>query len=59
MSYVQLTAKERYVIYHLRLYRLSIREIAHRLGRAHSTISRELKRNAPAISSWVYWHEGK
>ena len=58
MSYVQLTSEDRYVIYHLTLYRLSVREIARRLGRSHSTISRELKRNAPAIASWVYWHEG-
>lgn len=54
MPYVQLTSEERYVIYHLTLYRLSVREIARRLGRSHSTISRELKRNAPAIASWVY-----
>lgn len=58
MSYVQLTSEERYVIYHLKLYRLSVREIARRLGRAHTTISRELQRNAPAVSSWVYWHQG-
>jgi IS30 family transposase len=58
MSYVQLTSEERYVIYHLKLYRLSLREIGRRLGRSHTTISRELKRNGPIISSWVYWHQG-
>ncbi|MDA1108047.1 MAG: IS30 family transposase [Proteobacteria bacterium] len=58
MPYVQLTSAERYVIYHLKLYRLSLREIGRRLGRSHATISRELKRNGPAISSWVYWHQG-
>lgn len=58
MSYVQLTSEERYVIYHLKLYKLSLREIARRLGRHHSTISRELKRNGPIISTWVYWHQG-
>lgn len=58
MSYVQLTSEERYVIYHLTLYKLSLREISRRLGRSHSTISRELKRNAPAIPIWVYWHAG-
>ena len=57
MSYVQLTSEERYVIYHLVLYRLSLREIGRRLGRSHTTIGRELKRNGPAISSWVYWHQ--
>ena len=49
MPYVQLTSEERYVIYHLKLYKLSQREIARRLGRHHSTISRELKRNGPAF----------
>ena len=58
MSYAQLTSEERYVIYHLKLYRLSLREIARRLGRHHSTISREIKRNGPIISTWVYWHQG-
>ena len=58
MSYVQLTSEERYVIYHLKLYKLSLREIARRLDRHHSTISREIKRNGPIISSWVYWHQG-
>lgn len=58
MSYVQLTSEERYVIYHLKLYRLSLREIARRLGRHHTTISRELKRNGPIVPSWPYWHQG-
>lgn len=58
MSYLQLTSGERYVIYHLKLFKLSLREIARRLGRHHSTISRELRRNGPVCSSWVYWHEG-
>ena len=58
MSYVQLTSEERYVIYHLKLFKLTLREIARRLGRHHSTISREIKRNGPIISTWVYWHQG-
>ena len=58
MSYMQLTSEERYVIYHLKLFKLTLREIARRLGRHHSTISREIKRNGPIISTWVYWHQG-
>ncbi len=58
MSYTQLTSEERYVIYHLKLYRLSLREIGRRLGRSHTTISRELKRNGQGISSCDYWHQG-
>jgi transposase, IS30 family len=57
MSYIQLTSEERYVIYHLRLCQLSLREIARRLNRSHSTISREVRRNGPARPEWVYWHE--
>jgi len=55
VSYVHLTLQERYVIHHLVLYRLSMREIARRLQRSPSTISRELKRNGRHHS--CYWHE--
>ncbi|MGH8672025.1 MAG: IS30 family transposase [Burkholderiales bacterium] len=54
MSSNQLTLKERYVIYHLKLYGLSYREIGRRLGRHHSTISREVLRNGPKFPGWVY-----
>lgn len=57
MSYTQLTANERYVIYHLKLCKFSLREIARRLGRHHTTISREIERNGPVVPTWVYWHE--
>ena len=46
MSYTQLSADERLELYQLRqLSNLSMRAIARQLGRSHSTISRELKRN--------------
>src|ERR1700693_5937698 len=55
MSYVQLTLEERFVIYQLKLFKLGVREIARRLNRHHSTISRELKRNGPRYPGGVYW----
>lgn len=55
MSYTHLTEKDRYVIYHLVVFGLSLREIGRRLGRHHTTISREIKRN---WHGWGrYWHE--
>lgn len=54
MSYVQLTLEERFVIYHLRVIELGVREIARRLNRHHSTISRELKRNGPRDLGALY-----
>lgn len=57
MPYTHLTLKERYVIYHLQLCRLSIREIARRLQRSHTTISREIQRNKRDTSSVVYVDE--
>lgn len=54
MSYTHLTANDRYVIYHLIVFGLSYREIGRRLGKHHTTIGREVKRN------WKYpgryWH---
>lgn len=56
MSYLHLSLKERYVIYHLVLYGLSCREIGRRLDRHHTTISREVKRNRPTYADdAVYW----
>ncbi len=54
MSYQHLSEKERYVISHLQ-YDYSIREIARRLDRNHSTISREFKR-AKARHPWTTYH---
>ena len=46
---------ERYVISHLRSA-FSLLEIARRLGRHHSTISREIRRNGPKYPGGVYWY---
>jgi transposase, IS30 family len=43
--HAQITLEERYAIMALRKQRYSIRAVAHELGRAPSTISRELRRN--------------
>lgn len=57
MSYNHLTEKDRYVISHLKLAKFSLREIARRLGRHHTSISREIKRNGPTYSpDAVYWY---
>ena len=50
MSYTHLSSKERYVISHLVLHGLSLREISRRLQRHHTTISREIKRNRPTYA---------
>ncbi len=44
MSYTHLTEQERYVISHLKVAKFSLREIARRINRHHTTVSRELKR---------------
>jgi transposase, IS30 family len=46
MSYVQLTLYERFATYQFNLAGFGVRDIARRLKRHHSTISRELRRNA-------------
>lgn len=46
MKYQQLDQEERFRIAALRIERLGVREIARRLGRSASTISREVRRNA-------------
>jgi IS30 family transposase len=58
MSYCHLSSEERYVIAHLVLYDLSLREIGRRIHRHPSTISREIKRNRPTYADdAVYWYE--
>jgi IS30 family transposase len=56
MSYHHLSEKERYVISHLQ-YSFSMREIARRLGRHHSTISREFKRAKKRHPWTTYYYD--
>lgn len=56
MSYEHLSEKDRYVISHLKVAKFSLREIARRIGRHHTTVSREIKRNGPRYSGGVYWY---
>jgi IS30 family transposase len=58
MAYTHLTENERYVITHLTCSGLSLREIARRIDRHHSTVSREIKRNDdPVYADTVYWYD--
>ena len=56
MPYQHITRQERYEISHLKLAKFSIRAIARKLGRSHSTIIRELRRNRSGADH-VYWYE--
>jgi len=56
MSYHQLTEQERYVIGHMRMAGFTLRTIGDRIGRHHSTVSRELRRNAPDYGG-PYWYD--
>lgn len=53
MSYTHLTLQERFGISHLKSS-VSLRAIGRRLGRSHTSISRELKRNGSAVPDLVY-----
>jgi IS30 family transposase len=57
MPYKHLTENERYVISHLSVAKFSIREIARRIKRDHTTVSRELKRNGPEYDCTIYWYD--
>jgi IS30 family transposase len=58
MPYTHLTENERYVISHLTCACFSLREIARRIKRHHTTVSRELKRNDDSVyEDTVYWYD--
>ncbi len=56
MSYTHLTRQERFDIRHLRSS-VSLREIGRRLGRSHTSIGRELKRNGAVSPDLAYQPE--
>ena len=52
------TPKEQYVIAHMAIAGFSLREIGRRLGRCHTSISREIRRNRPTYADdAVYWYD--
>jgi len=57
MPYTHITENERYVISHLTCAGFSLRKIARRINRHHTTVSRELKRNGPDYDCTVYWYD--
>lgn len=58
MPYHHFTVNEQYVIAHLTIAGYSQREIGRRLGRHHTSISREIKRNRPTYAEdAVYWYD--
>jgi transposase, IS30 family len=52
MSYRHFTAKERHMLMYLLHWKLSYREIGRRLGRHHTTIAREVKRNGRRMGNY-------
>jgi IS30 family transposase len=57
MPYTHFTVKERYVISHMHMEGFSLRAIGRRLGRDHTSIMREIKRNRPTYADdAVYWY---
>jgi len=57
MPYHHLSEEDRYVISHLTMAGYSHREIGRRIGRSHTSISREIKRNGPTYPGIApYWY---
>jgi len=57
MPYTHLTQNERYVISHMKMAGFSLRAIGRRLGRDHTSIMREIRRNRPTYADdAVYWY---
>jgi transposase, IS30 family len=58
MPYHHFTPEEQYVISHMAMAGFSLRAIGRRLGRHHTSISREIKRNRPTYADdAVYWYD--
>lgn len=58
MPYHHLSEEDRYVISHLTIAGYSQREIGRRIGRSHTSISREIKRNGPKYRDMApYWYD--
>jgi IS30 family transposase len=58
MPYHHFTRDEQYVITYMVLADFSLRKIARELGRHHTSVSREIKRNRPTYADdAVYWYE--
>jgi len=47
MPYHHFTREEQYVISHMAIVGFSLREIGRRIGRHHTSINREIRRNRP------------
>lgn len=57
MPYHHFTPNEQYVIAHMTIAGFSQREIGRRLGRHHTSIGREIRRNRPTYADdAVYWY---
>jgi transposase, IS30 family len=58
-KYVHLSQEEREKLAIYRAQNFSLREISKLLGRSHSTLSRELKRNSPPVNSYYLSHKAQ